>query len=1583
MKKSNEISTNCVVSACIRTTETKLDSRFTLRRRKTGGKRVPYSDYETEGSIELGEGKRMFNLERYMKAGNSGRGSSSLKDTILCKEQNDTLDITSVQGTSKLLQTKSMGSASLASLKEFSMKQKGMDIKSILKNKIPASTNHTSIGKGEENHTKSSVWTGAEVSCKSENLNRQAVKRGGLDRIKTSISEGIKSAAVTQGHHQEIKDSANVSVKTMASSFQIKTVMDSGSNTSRYLTNTIVDNGDRKPPRSGGGTIGKEEMPTQKSSAGNELWNGEDSVTVAVRVRPFSNREKRENARQVIFMSGQETVVQHPETNQIYAFVYDFSFWSFDELHPEFSSQESVYKIVGSPLLEKAFQGYNACLFAYGQTGSGKSYTMMGFGDEGIIPRFCQQLFASVANPEMQQVTYHIEMSYFEVYNERIHDLLTATSGKAQVKQSLRIREHPVYGPYVADLSSYVVSSYFDIQGWLELGNKQRATAATGMNEKSSRSHSVFTLVMTQTKTEFVEEEEHEHSVTSRVNLVDLAGSERCFTAQTSGERLKEGVSINKSLFTLGKVICALSEQSQSKKKIFVPYRESVLTWLLKDSIGGNSKTAMIATVSPSASNVEETLSTLRYAKRARQIINIAKVNEDSNAKLIRDLKAEIENLRAAQMSSQGIQSEKYKVSQKEIGALKLKLSQQEREMAEVQRRWREKLDQAEKRKLEEARELQKAGITFKVDNSLPNLVNLNEDPQISEMLLYMIKEGRTRVGKHKPNSTHDIQLSGALIADDHCIIQNLNSTVMIAPIGDAKTYVNGNLITDSTVLHHGDRVILGGDHYFKFNHPVEVQSGRRASCANALLRDGPKDFEFAKNELLQAQQARLEAEIEEAQLQAKREMMQGIQVAKEMAQKELSSQKSLYENKIKDLEKELEKEACKKKLQELNTKKAVSKMEELQDAKRQLEQKVELNRKRLQMETLAAKQALKDHNIHHAKFLAALEAEKRKMTEDLQKIQKERNKRLQTKSCVTYKNSSDWSSMKLSMMIQEANTISKNLRKCTVFSRHEESDKENISTPQTPIQVQVRNTKLGISTYWSLEKFEWKVTAMRELYQGSAFSKDEDLFYDPNDDWEADVTSCSLSRRLSKSFFRSKRMSGCLSEIRNTPLQNLQSAHPTDLLNISRSICSAGAQSSLPAVCKELLGAAVDYLGRNHLSQETIPDRLLADLLTIQTSTCAIANAYEQLDDESQENLFTNNTEMQSHCIKITTNLERVAILMKLWVDKALPQGTCSEITDDELLGEVKTLGRNLQLLLKGCDSDISSMVTEAQNRISQTIRRVMKHVGHLATFTGVALHFEEQNLEDSLSYKQTAAASLYEGGKAGMKSLLDNGLKRAKQEQKLLQRTTAKMECFEELKKNNMVLMVSVQNYLTEYNKMLGTLTQESADSTINLSKASAVAAELIKFNGNVQQINQLVVSVLRGEHVADQQLMKCIEMICSSAKYVTDNFCALCPFSDEVNMSSARENKLDMKGLQLVANALESAATSLLDVIHHLQSEKGRSSTRAESFEKKKQENIKTTRAIVGHGTCRDRGVKKTVYTLQGPMSEDSSPRGVQWV
>ncbi|KAJ8384536.1 hypothetical protein AAFF_G00204510 [Aldrovandia affinis] len=645
----------------------------------------------------------------------------------------------------------------------------------------------------------------------------------------------------------------------------------------RHLTSSLQFTQVKKAPTltspaQNGDVSGAECRTPGRTAVSSELFDSESrvlkqdslkmentAVTVAVRVRPFNSREETEKGKQVIFMDNQETTVQHPDSNQRYTFSYDFSFCSVDNTDPNFASQKMVYEKLARPLLEGAFEGFNTCLFAYGQTGSGKSYTMMGFGEEaGVTPRFCEELFTRVSKSQNKQVTCHLEMSYFEVYNEKIHDLLVVKDEQGH-KLPLRVREHPVFGPYVADLSTNVVSSYADIQGWLELGNKQRATAATGMNDKSSRSHSVFTLVMTQTKTEFVEEEEHDHTITSRINLVDLAGSERCSSAQTSGDRLRysashwppgahasEGASINKSLLTLGKVISALSEQCQSRKKVFIPYRESVLTWLLKESLGGNSKTAMIATLSPAASNVEETLSTLRYARQARMIINIAKVNEDNNAKLIRELKAEVDKLRAAQMSTKGIEPEKMRLFQQEITALKTQLTQQEREMAEAHRAWKEKLEQAEKRKREETKELQKAGITFKVDNRLPNLVNLNEDPQLSEMLLYMIKEGQTKVGKHKSESAHDIQLSGALIADEHCVISSVGGTVSITPIKDAKTFVNGILVSESTVLHHGDRVILGGDHYFRFNHPVEVHTGKRVSCWTQS-GDGHKDFEFAK----------------------------------------------------------------------------------------------------------------------------------------------------------------------------------------------------------------------------------------------------------------------------------------------------------------------------------------------------------------------------------------------------------------------------------------------------------------------------------------------------------------------------------------------------------------------------------------------------------------------------------------------------------------------------------------------------------------------------------------------------------------
>ncbi|MEQ2217841.1 Kinesin-like protein kif14, partial [Xenoophorus captivus] len=1050
------------------------------------------------------------------------------------------------------------------------------------------------------------------------------------------------------------------------------------------------------------------------------------AVTVAVRVRPFSAREKAEKASQVIFMTGQETHVQHPESKQSYSFTYDFSFCSVDGDDPTFASQKTVYETFARPLLQRAFEGFNTCLFAYGQTGSGKSYTMMGFEEEaGVIPRFCLELFMKLASMEDEEVKCHVEMSYFEVYNEKIHDLLVTREEPNQRKMPLRVREHPVYGPYVAELSANVVSSYSDIQCWLELGNKQRATAATGMNDKSSRSHSVFTLVMTQTKTEFVEGEEHDHSITSRINLVDLAGSERSSTAQTSGDRLREGASINKSLLTLGKVISALSEQVLTRKKVFIPYRESVLTWLLKESLGGNSKTAMIATVSPAGTNVEESLSTLRYAQQARTIINVAKVNEDTSAKLIRELKAEVEKLRAAQMSSQGVEPERVRMFQQEISTLKNKLCQQEREMVEANRAWREKLEQAEIRKREETKELQKAGVTFKVDNRLPNLVNLNEDPQLSEMLLYMIKEGRTTVGKLKPDSSHDIQLTGTLIADRHCVISNINDTVSIIPMDNAKTFVNGNLISESTVLHHGDRVILGGDHYFRFNHPAEVQSGKRVSCWTGA-GDGQKDFEFAKNELLAAQRAMLEAEIEEAHLKAKQEMMQGIQMAKEVAQKELSDQKVLYENRIQALERELNEENDRKLQQEMDQQRVASQMAELKMAKLELEKEVDTQKRRLRLHMEA--QAMEEQRVCQAKIVEALEAEKRKISKELEEIQKKRALREKQTS---RSDSPQWDAMKLSLMIEEANKISVKLKKHTLFSRHESSETEN--TQQGGIQVRVQNTKLGISTFWSLDKFQNNMAAMRELEQGDSTSKDDDVFYDPNDEWEQDISASSastssFSRRRSRSLLKTKRISGRLYEIRVHPIQSLTNSSQSAGLMCGAvrppSNHTSTTEPAVPRICKDLIGRSVSRLGSCSETEETLADRLMSDLNLVYTAVQTISDLYEGLDDDSQDSVFVCSVAAQTELITATTALETAVLVTMQWLASVTPSSSLLYTIAEELKSQVKKMGGFFQMLIQGCESEITSMVKEARRKSSQCLDSAILALAELAVVTGMPLN-------------------------------------------------------------------------------------------------------------------------------------------------------------------------------------------------------------------------------------------------------------------
>ncbi|XP_068426812.1 kinesin-like protein KIF13A isoform X7 [Clinocottus analis] len=560
----------------------------------------------------------------------------------------------------------------------------------------------------------------------------------------------------------------------------------------------------------------------------------DSKVKVAVRVRPMNRREIELKTKCVVDVEDNQTVLQTPPSNakgdnrkQSKVFAFDHCFWSMDESNvPKYAGQEVVFKCLGEGILENAFQGYNACIFAYGQTGSGKSFSMMGNGEQpGLIPRLCCSLFERVHREENDGHTFKVEVSFMEIYNEKVRDLLDPKGSR----QSLKVREHKVLGPYVDGLSQLAVTNFEDIEVLMSEGNKSRTVAATNMNEESSRSHGVFSIIVTQTLYDLQSGNSGEK--VSKMSLVDLAGSERVSKTGAAGERLKEGSNINRSLTTLGCVISALADQSAVKGKAkFVPYRDSVLTWLLKDNLGGNSKTAMLATVSPAADNYEETLSTLRYADRAKRIVNHAVVNEDPNARIIRELREEVVKLKV-QLS----QAESLKAPE-----LKEKLHESEKLIQEMTVTWEEKLRKTEEIATERQKQLESMGISLetsgiKVGEDKCFLVNLNADPALNELLVYYLKE-HTRVGA---DTSQDIQLFGIGIQPEHCVLELCpDGDVTLMPIGNARTCVNGSMIDSLVHLWHGDRILWGNNHFFRINLPARKRRDRLKELDRASPRE-------------------------------------------------------------------------------------------------------------------------------------------------------------------------------------------------------------------------------------------------------------------------------------------------------------------------------------------------------------------------------------------------------------------------------------------------------------------------------------------------------------------------------------------------------------------------------------------------------------------------------------------------------------------------------------------------------------------------------------------------------------------------
>ncbi|KAG5313705.1 KI16B protein, partial [Acromyrmex insinuator] len=338
---------------------------------------------------------------------------------------------------------------------------------------------------------------------------------------------------------------------------------------------------------------------------------------------------------------------------------YDFDY-CFDSSDPEaknYATQATIYETLGQSILDAMFSGYNSCLIAYGQSASGKTYTMMGTKeDPGLIPRLCEGIFSKIEQESEHERIYRVTVSYLEIYNERVRDLLkpsTSTSG-------LRVREHPRLGPYVQGLTHHVVRTLGSLISYVEEGTKARKTASTLQNPSSSRSHALLTVDLSQETTERQCPSSSGTSLSSRrqdatlhsgsrLHLVDLAGSESAATC-SGVHRLKEGANINKSLVALGNVISALAERGSTGSRPgrrYIPYRDSSLTWLLKDALGGNATTIMLATISPASGSYNETAHTLRFAQRAQSVVNRPVVNEDPVERIIRELRAEVARLKS------------------------------------------------------------------------------------------------------------------------------------------------------------------------------------------------------------------------------------------------------------------------------------------------------------------------------------------------------------------------------------------------------------------------------------------------------------------------------------------------------------------------------------------------------------------------------------------------------------------------------------------------------------------------------------------------------------------------------------------------------------------------------------------------------------------------------------------------------------------------------------------------------------------------------------------------------------------------
>ncbi len=780
------------------------------------------------------------------------------------------------------------------------------------------------------------------------------------------------------------------------------------------------------------------------------------SIVVGVRVRPFNQREKTRESQCCIDMPGGNQTKIFDETGKEKTFTFDHSFWSHDGfrtlengyMEPEddkYADQKIVFDTVGVQILDNAWQGYHCCLFAYGQTGAGKSYSMVGYGEnKGIVPISCNEIFRRIGENKDPDKSYEVQVSMLEIYNEKVQDLLINPNKRPT--SGLKIRESKVLGIFVDGLSKHPVTSYDEISRKMDDGYNNRTIGSTLMNATSSRAHTIVTIEFRQIT--MVAKKKSEKL--SMINLVDLAGSERSGSTGATGDRLKEGCNINKSLLILGNVINCLADKAIGKNKnMLPPYRDSALTRILQNALGGNSKTVMICALSPASINYEETLSTLRYADRAKKIQNKAVINESEHDKMVRLLKEENVNLKKMIEDLQKrigggggtISSE----DQQAFLELKEQYEANQKVMGDMQKTFEEKLEEAKKHESE--------NIGQRVDLKLPHLVVLNEDPQLSYKLRYPLNELPVFVGRKHGNPEPQIKLAGIGIKQNHAVFVKQGNDILLKPHdkeAQKYIYINGKKIgIDGQILNTKDRIVFGSNTIFIYMKKSTGDDMYSIDWETAQM-ELQKEIELENKRQIEENEKKKQEEIN----LLKKDYEEEYSKRKKEIEEKLRKQVEEYELKLKEINQNAEKKRIEQ--ERLNQeKKLKERIEQLEEEKVRKKREIEIKEKE---EMLRREQLKKEQDNFHNNS----EKLENNLTNILKKIQK----------------------MKIII-----NELKRNINLDAILQKNLVEDIDEYKNGSN-IAIRVENYEEGTVYYWTPDIFHNRYDLMKELF--NKFSDEE-----------------------------------------------------------------------------------------------------------------------------------------------------------------------------------------------------------------------------------------------------------------------------------------------------------------------------------------------------------------------------------------------------------------------------------------------------------------------------------------------------------